>query len=162
VRSLVADDWVGVMADNDMQTLGWYSTARLQGTTSAGASDAKLRVGFQALIGVAGPAVNSTGGLLIPNVSDGRLDLVRWNTATAYGGGMEEQFTHWGTDVGSGFLTDWGPTGWVDQTSELAAQLTLTVTRSAPGDLQPLRYGYASALIRARGRVAWTPSTTGT
>jgi hypothetical protein len=161
VRSLVHDHWDGVLADNDMQSLRYYSPAHLQGTKDAASSDARLRAGLQSLIEFAGPRVAAAGKQFIPNVSDGRLNLTRWKTASLYGGGMDENFSHWGTNGGRDYVGDWGSTGWVDQTTELSAPLTLTVTRAAPGDLQSLRYGYASALIRAVGRVVWTPSIVG-
>lgn len=161
VRALVDDDWDGVFADNDMRTLHWYSSALIAGTTDAASTDTKLQTGLQSLIDLAGPNVVARGKLFVPNVSDGRLDLTRWKAATAYGGAMEENFAHWGTSTGTGYVGDWGTTGWVDQTAQLSSPLTLAVTRAASGDTQLLRYGYASALVRATGRVAWTPSIVG-
>jgi hypothetical protein len=73
---------------------------------------------------------------------------------------MEENFAHWGTNDQDGFLWDWGATGWVTQTDQLSAGLTLSVTRAAPGDRRTLLYGFASVLVRGEADDAWTPSTT--
>jgi hypothetical protein len=153
--------WDGVFADNDMSTLSWYSHALLEGTTTQEQSDALLRSGLDELIRKAGAALNSDGKLLVPNVSDGRLDLSRWDASSKFGGAMDENFAHWGTDASSGFVTTWGPSGWVGQTRELSAPLTLLVTKGSPNDVQAMRYGYGSALVRAEGRVVWTPESGG-
>ncbi len=153
---VVRNGWDGVLADNNFWTLKWYSESVLAGTNSSEQTDQRLRDGLDVMIAKAGTALNSRGKLLVPNTSDGRLDLGRWHASSAYGGSMEENFTHWGTSGADGFLTDWGPTGWVDQTAQLDVPLTLAVTHGVTGDQRTMRYAYASALVRARGRVAWS------
>ncbi|MGY1638387.1 putative glycoside hydrolase [Geodermatophilus sp. SYSU D00742] len=162
VEEVVSGGWDGVLADNDLATLRWYDAAVVAGTTSAAETDARLQEGLQELVTRAGRALQDRGKLLVPNTSDARLQHGRWESHTAFGGGMEENFVHWGTDPGSGFLWDWGQTGWLTQTGQLTAPgVTLTVTRAAAGDSRALSYGYASVLVRGDGGDYWTPSTTG-
>ena len=158
---VVAEGWDGVMADNDFYNLVHYSTDVLAGTSSTKETDQKIRTGLDQLVTMAGTELNRNGKVFLPNLSDGRLDLSRWQQRAATGGIMEEQFAHWGTSTTDGYLYDWGSTGWVDQTAELASPLTVLVTRAQPGDERTQRFGYASALVRAQGRVAWTPYTDG-
>ncbi len=161
VEEVVAGGWDGVLADNDLATLRWYDAALLAGTSTAAETDARLREGLDALVARAGEALNARGRLLVPNVSDARLSEGRWAAHAAYGGAMEENLAHWGTDADDGFLWDWGPTGWVTQTDQLAgAGLSLSVTRAAAGDHRSLLYGYASVLVRGDEQDLWTSSTT--
>lgn len=156
------EGWDGVMADNVFYNLSHYSSATLAGTTSTAETDAKLRTGMDQIIAKIGVTLNADGKVFVPNLSDGRLDLTRWQQTGKYGGVLEENFTHWGASATVGHIYDWGSTGWVDQTAELAAPLTLAITRIAPGDYRTMRYSYGSALVRAQGRVAWTMDTDGT
>lgn len=155
-----ADGWDGVFADNDLYALTGYSSALFAGTTAA-TRDPKLRAGLAALIDLAGPILKGDGRLLVPNISNGRVNLPRWSHDAAQSGGMDEAFAHWGTNPAAGFCTDWGPSGWIGQTAELTAPLSLLVTGAAASDVVAQRYGYCSALVRAVGPVAWQPSTTG-
>ncbi|MGY1690872.1 putative glycoside hydrolase [Geodermatophilus sp. SYSU D01105] len=161
VEEVVSAGWDGVLADNDLSTLRWYDSALLAGTTSAEETDAQVRRGLDGLVTRAGEALRAHGRLLVPNVSDARLHEGRWAAHAAFGGAMEENFVHWGTDPGSGHVWDWGQSGWVTQTGQLTAPgLALTVTRAARGDTRTLLYGYASTLVRGDERDFWTPSTT--
>jgi len=163
IRNVVAQvsgtRWDGVLADNDMSTLRWYSTKLLAGASTQAQSDKQLRAGLDALVTKASAALRQRGKLLVSNLSDGRLDLPRWSFTARNTGAMDENFAHWGTDPSHGFVTDWGRSGWVGQTHELAAPVSLLVTRAAPGNYAARRYGYGSALVRAIGRVAWTAET---
>ncbi len=160
VDEVVAAGWDGVLADNDLATLRWYSSALLSGTSSQDETDARLRLGLDRLVEAAGGALKARGKLFVPNISDAQLHPGRWRAHAAYGGGMEENFAHWGTDPDAGFLADWTPGGWVDQTEQLSSGLTLAVTRAAAGDTRTLLYGWTSALIRGGADDLWTPSTT--
>lgn len=161
VEEVVGAGWDGVLADNDMATLGWYDDAVLAGTTSREQSDALLRSGLDALVAEAGERLGDHGKLLVPNVSEARLHPGRWAAHSAHGGAMEEAFVHWGTDPTSGFLWDWGVTGWVTQTEQVASPgLSLAVTRAAGDDARSLLYGYASVLVRGGPDDLWTASTT--
>jgi hypothetical protein len=149
---VVANGWDGVLADNAMSTLSWYNSNPLAG----GRTDADLRAGLGGLIDRAGATLRAQGKSLVPNISDGRLDLSRWSRWASYGGGLEEQFVHWGADDKSGYLDDWGPTGWRDQVAELGAPLGLAVTKASASDARSFRYGLASFWIGGGGNGAFT------
>jgi hypothetical protein len=159
-QRVVAAGFDGVMADNDLSTLKWYSSQLLSGTTSSAATDAKLRDGLLALIAKTGPSLQAKGKILVPNVSDARLYPGRWAAHARWGGGMEENFTHFGTGTDmSGFVTDWGADGWEGQAANMSQPgLSLAITRAAPGDQRALRYGYASLLVRGDGDSFWQPN----
>lgn len=110
--------WDGVLADHDLATLRWYSSALLDGTTSADETDATLRDGLDTLVARAVATLRKHGKVLVPNIADGHLDPDRWVAHSAHGGAMEENFARWGTDPGSGFLWDWGEAGWATQTEQ--------------------------------------------
>lgn len=158
VKTVTADGWDGVLADNDMSDLSYYSDAILSPETTLASSNELLRRGLARLVEMVGRRLAAVGKLTVPNISDGRLRLAQWREHTVYGGGMDENFAHFGTRADAGYLGDW-PSGWLAQTKELSAPLTLLVTRAGARDTRSLRYGYASALVRARGRVFWTAST---
>lgn len=156
-KRVAADGWDGVFGDNDLSKLQGYSNALFAGTTTAAATNAKLTAGLDALISAAGAGLPCS---LTPNISEGRLDIARWNRNSRCGGGMDEAFAHWGTSPTTGFCTsDFPKGGWEVQTAELKTPLTLLVTRAAASDLVSQHYGYCSALVQAVGQVAWQVST---
>lgn len=160
VQKVVAGGFDGVLADNAVSTLRWYSDQTLAGTSSAAQTDARLRAGIQALVERAGPALQAEGKMLVPNVSDARLFPGRWAAHARWGGAMEENFAHFGTtgDLSS-FVTDWGADGWEGQARLLAHPgLSLAVTPVATGDQRAMRYGYASLLVRGDGDSFWQPN----
>jgi hypothetical protein len=158
---VISGAWDGVLADNDLATLKWYSPALLAGTTSPSATDAKLRAGLDAMVETVGAQLTSRGKSLVPNISDARLYPGRWALHAQYGGGMEENFAHWGTDPSAGFLWDWAGNGWQAQTAQMdSTGLSLAVTRASAGDRRTLLYGYGSLLVRGGARSVWSPSTT--
>ena len=160
VADVVAGGWDGVLADNDISTLSWYSDAVVAGTGSRAATDSRLRDGLQQLVDRAGAALNARGKLLVPNISDGRLFPGRWAAHSRYGGGMEENFAHFGQSTTADWVGDWGSDGWIAQTDEMRAPgLSLAITRAAPGDHRTALYGYASMLVRADADAFWMPST---
>ena len=160
VAEAVAGGWDGVLGDNDISTLSWYSGTLVAGTGSRAATDTRLRDGLQQLIDRAGAALNAKGKLLVPNISDGRLFPGRWVAHSRYGGGMEENFAHFGQSTTADWVGDWGSDGWIAQTDEMGASgLSLAITRAAPGDHRTQLYGYASMLVRADRDAFWMPST---
>jgi hypothetical protein len=161
VKLVNSQPWDGVFADNDMASLKYYSDARFQGTTSQAQSDALMTEGLDTMVSEASSALGRQGKIFTANVSDARLNLERWRSTATSGGVMDEHFAHWGTSASKGFALDWGRTGWVGQTSELSVPLALVVTTSSATNDQAARFGYASALVRAQGMVAWTAETTG-
>src|SRR3954447_4122518 len=134
VSETVSQGWDGVFADNAMRTLAPYSADLLSEAPSRDGTDDLLEQGVDALINQAGAALNADDKVLIPNVPDGRLDVERWQRDARFGGAMDENFAHWGTDPVLGYVTDWGPTGWQGQTAQLTVPLSLVITHAASGD----------------------------
>lgn len=147
----------GVLADNDMSTLGHYSDALLAGTSSHDATDSLIRQGLDQLIATAGRKLSQEGKILVPNISDGRLNPGRWSNHARWGGGMEENFANWGYGS-SPQVWDWGLGGWTDQTRLIAqGPRSLAVTQGS--DNRTLLYGYTSFLLQATPGDAWMPAT---
>ena len=158
VRSVSQGPWDGVLADNDLSSLR-YSDARMAGTSSRQESDAKIRAGLQTLIDRAGSALQARGKRLVPNISDARLYPGRWAAHSRYGGGMEENFVHFGDGQ---FVGYWNGQGWLEQTDQMASPgISVAITRADAGDRKALLYGYASVLVRGDGDAYWMPSMTG-
>ena len=140
--------WDGVLADNATPTLKYYLAPGV--SLGGGRTDADVKRGVEELVQRAVSAFGEYGKLFIPNVTDGRITDGWWQALTAGGGGMDEQFMHWGTSATSGYAGDWPHGGWSDQASEMAgAGLNLAHTTST--DAQSSLYGYASFLIAGGG-----------
>jgi hypothetical protein len=154
---IVANGWDGVMADNALTTLKWYSHATLAGAPT----DAAIRAGERALIATAAAALHAKGKLLVPNIGESRLYGSLWQDWTGLAdGGQEESFAHMDEDPSTGFVGDWGPDGYAAQASEVATGgLNLAITRYLPGDTRSFRYGYSMFLVNGGGRGAFTASS---
>lgn len=154
---IVANGWDGVMADNALTTLKWYSSATLAGAPT----DALLQAGERGLIATAAASLHAAGKLLVPNIGESRLYPGLWADWTGLAdGGMEESYVHMDDDPASGFLWDWGSSGWRAQQANAATPgLFLAVTRWVPGDTRSMRYGLASFLAATGGRGAWQAGT---
>jgi hypothetical protein len=159
-RRVIAAGFDGVLADNALSTLKWYSSQLLAGTTSSAQTDIMIRDGVAALVEEAGQALRAKGKLLVPNVSDARLHPGRWAALSRWGGAMEENLAHFGTSRDlSSFVTDWESGGWEEQTTQLfGSGLSLAVTPAATGDARAFLYGYASLLVRGDDSSFWQPS----
>lgn len=159
VAEVNREGWDGVLADNDFNTLSFYSPAVLAGTRNVAETDRKLRDGLDAFLSLAGDAFSKAGKLLVPNVSETHLVPGRWTAHSRFGGAMEENF---------GFREDGGTGGLLtfrgNEFQELRAQaalgesLLLLVTRTH--NAREERAGYASAALLAGPRTCWTRATT--
>lgn len=159
-REVVAGGWDGVLADNDFAHLKFYSPAILAGTTSASATDARIRTGLDDLVTTAGTNLKAAGKIFVPNLSEARLFPGRWALHSRFGGAMEENFLHFGTDPNSGFVHDWRDTGWQAQAEQMSTEgLSLAVTRAQTGDHRTLLYGYTTTLLMGDPTSYWSPST---
>ncbi len=159
VNEVTANGWDGVMADNALSSLRYYSNQPL----GDGGSDTALADGITQMVNEAGTALSKQGKLLIPNVSDGRLYPGRWQQLARYGGGMEEQYLHYVLDPSTGFLGDpdssadidgsiTSSSDWDRQGTEVAAAGTVLVhTQAGAGDRRSFLYGYSSFLIAGGG-----------
>lgn len=154
---IVANGWDGVMADNALTTMKWYSSATLAGAPTSTA----LRAGERALIAAAAAALHAQGKVLVPNIGESRLYPGLWADWTGLaGGGQEESFAHMDNDPSTGFIGDWGSDGYTAQGGEMAASgLNLAITRYLPGDLRSFRYGYSMFLVNGGGRGAFTATS---
>ncbi len=157
LAKVAAGPWDGVLADNDYDTLGHYSDAVIRGTGSREETDRLLRSGLDELVSTVGTALVERGKLLVPNVSEGRYDLDRWRAHSAFGGAMEENFIHFGTDPDEDLVSiEWRSGGWTEQARQVATPgLTLAVTQAAPDDLRSMRYGYATLLVMGEEDSYW-------
>jgi hypothetical protein len=154
---VAANGWDGILADNALTTLKWYSSATLAGAPTSTA----LRAAERALIATAGAALKAKGKVLVPNIGESRLYPGLWADWTSLGGGgQEESFAHMDDDPSTGFIGDWGSDGYTAQAAEMAAPgLNLAITRYLPGDLRSYRYGYSMFLVNGGGRGAFTASS---
>jgi hypothetical protein len=164
VDSVVAEvdrnGWDGVLADNALDTLKYYAPNT---TLGAGGSESQLATGIEQLVAKAGKALNQQKHILVPNIPDGRKNLGRFANLSVYGGGLEEQFLHFGSSASEGFLGDpasgKGVTGQPDSTSDwdrqaieaASAGLILVHTQASEADRRSFLYGYASFLTAAGG-----------
>jgi hypothetical protein len=138
----------GVFADNAMYTLDYYYSGRLSG----GKTDADIRTGLQQLVAKAGAALDKRGKILVPNISESRLQAGRWFTLALWGGGFEEMFLHWSNDPNSGFVSDTPDQGWSSQVSQMSGPgVTLARTNAEPNDDRSYRFGLASFWIGGGG-----------
>jgi hypothetical protein len=151
------EGWDGVMADNALTTLKWYSHAALAGAPN----DTAIRSGIRSLISTAANALHAKGKVLVPNIGESRLYTGLWSDWTGLAdGGQEESFAHMDEDPSTGFVGDWGPDGYAAQAAEMGAPgLNLAITRYLPGDTRSYRYGLASFYVSGGGRGAFTASS---
>lgn len=155
---VVREGWDGVLADNDVNTLKWYSSAVLAGTTNAEGTDRLLRDGLDGLLAAAGDALTQQGKVLVPNVSETRLRPGRWTAHSRFGGALEEMFVLRG---GNNALITFEGAQW----QELRAQAALgdawllLMTRATSEREQ--RVGFAAASLLAGRRTCWSMSSTG-
>jgi endo-alpha-1,4-polygalactosaminidase (GH114 family) len=150
------EGWDGVLADNDMYSLTWYSKRLLNGTSSQEGTDKLLRDGYDEFLGCIRPAFAAAGKLLVPNISESHVQGGRWTAHSRTGGGMEENFA---LRQDSGVLTFAGR-----EFAELRAQaaagtswlLLLSRVRSNRDELT----GYATAALLAGPKTCWSGATT--
>ncbi|HEU0130576.1 MAG TPA: putative glycoside hydrolase [Mycobacteriales bacterium] len=156
-NEIVANGWDGVFADNALTTLKWYSRA----TLAAAPTNAALQAGERGLIAAAGAALKAKGKLLVPNIGESRLYTGLWSDWTSLAsGGMEESFAHMDSDPSTGFIGDWGGSGYTAQAAEVAAPgLNLAVTRYLPGDRRSYLYGLSMFYVNGGGRGAFTATS---
>ncbi len=161
-REIIDSGFDGILADNAMWSLSYYNDAHLSGTSSKEETDAKIRAGLQSLVNAAGPAVNDAGGVLVPNITGGRLSPQTWSSLSAHGGGLEENFMLW-SDGNSTQpdIWDFPDGGWSDQASLMAkGPSSLAMTTITDGDHRSAVYGFASFLMYADPGDAWMPVRT--
>lgn len=155
VGEVLREGWDGVLADNDFTSLKYYSPAVLKGTADAAATDRLLRDGLDGLLALAGDALEKSGKMLVPNVSESQLTPGRWSAHSRYAGAMEENFGLRGDD-GTGELITFQGNQFKEQRAQAALGeswlLLITHTKTE----QEERVGYASAALLASPHTCWT------
>ncbi|RDI19218.1 putative glycoside hydrolase family 15 protein [Lentzea flaviverrucosa] len=155
VGEVLREGWDGVLADNDFSSLKYYSPAVIAGTADAAGSDRLLRDGLDAMLALTGDALEKSGKMLIPNVSESQLTPGRWSAHSRYAGAMEENFGLQGDD-GTGELITFQGNQFKEQRAQAALGeswlLLITHTKSDKEE----RVGYASAALLASPHTCWT------
>lgn len=151
------EGWDGVLADNDMNSLQWYSTVRFAGTTTAAATDAKLRDGLAVLLGKARQALADAGKLFIPNISESHVRPGRWTAHCGAVGGMEENAAMRQPD---GVLT-FGGTEFAELATAAAAGSAWLLLSTRVANARDELTGYATAALLAGPKTCWQGATTG-
>ncbi|SMD20992.1 putative glycoside hydrolase family 15 protein [Lentzea albidocapillata] len=155
VGEVLREGWDGVLADNDFSSLKYYSSAVIAGTADAAGSDRLLRDGLDAMLQLTGDALEKSGKMLIPNVSESQLTPGRWSAHSRYAGAMEENFGLRGDD-GTGELITFQGNQFKEQRAQAALGeswlLLITHTKSDKEE----RVGYASAALLASPHTCWT------
>jgi hypothetical protein len=156
---VVREGWDGVLADNDFNTLKFYSPDVLAGTADAAATDRRLRDGLDALLEKAGTALEKAGKLLVPNVSEAHLVPGRWTAHSRFAGAMEENFGF--RDVGGdGELLTFQGNEWKELRAQAALGESWLLLVTHTKDAREERAGYASAALLAGPKTCWTPAST--
>lgn len=155
VAEVTSEGWDGVLGDNALTTLSYYSDAVFQGTTTRAETDELLRSGVDELVTMAGQALNDSGKLLVPNIPDSRKFDGLWHSHSQYGGGMDEYFARPSDD---GSLITFQGHQWEEMLSTAAAgdQLLLLITNEP--DAREQQSGYAAAALLAGPRTCWMPT----
>lgn len=154
------EGWDGVLADNDMNSLQWYSTVRFGGTATAAATDAKLRDGLTVLLDKARSALSSAGKLFIPNVSESHVRSGRWTAHCGSVGGMEENAAMREDDGRRGVLT-FGGTEFSELVTVAAAGTAWLLLSTRVSNARDELTGYATAALLAGPKTCWQGATTG-
>ncbi|MFC3890527.1 putative glycoside hydrolase family 15 protein [Lentzea rhizosphaerae] len=155
VAEVLREGWDGVLADNDFSSLKYYSPAVIAGTADTAGTDRLLRDGLDGMLALAGDALEKSGKMLVPNVSESQLTPGRWSAHSRYAGAMEENFGLRGDD-GTGELITFQGNQFKEQRAQAALGeswlLLVTHTKSE----QEERVGYASAALLASPHTCWT------
>lgn len=154
------EGWDGVLADNDMNSLRWYSSARFAGMVLAVTTDVKLRDGLAVLLDKARTALSSAGKLFIPNVSESHVRAGRWTAHCASVGGMEENFAMREDEGRRGILT-FGGTEFSELVTAAAAGVAWLLLSTRVSNARDELTGYATAALLTGPKTCWQGATTG-
>jgi hypothetical protein len=148
--------WDGVFVDDTNPTMRYhYDVDQVKKYPS----DAAYSAATGSALSVIGPLLKGKGKLVIPNFGDWRNYKSTVSSWLPYvSGGMEEQFTKWGNDPATGYLTgiDWDRQLAVLKETQAAGKLSLMVTHSTGQDANAARYGWATTLLAGTGTASFT------
>jgi Hypothetical glycosyl hydrolase family 15 len=149
----VAEGWDGILADNDLATLSYYSDSLLAGTSTVAETDSQLRDGIGELITVAGERLNSAGKILIPNITESRYSPGMWTAHSRFGGGMDEFFAL--PDDSDAITTFEGGAQWDEMLTEAQNGQNWLALITQGAEEQKRRVGFATAALLAGTKTCW-------
>ncbi len=156
LAKLKANPWDGVFMDDTNPTIQYhYNPASVQKYPN----DAAYSAATGSALSVIGPALTNAGKLVIPNMGAWRNYRTTVKSWLPYvSGGMEEQFTKWGNDPATGYLTgyDWDNQLALLKETQAAGKYSLNVSHSTAGDANAARYGWATTLLAGSGKASFS------
>jgi hypothetical protein len=156
LSKLKADIWDGVFIDDTNPTMRYHYNPT---SVKKYPSDAGYAAATGSALAVIGPALKTQGELVIPNFGDWRNYRGTISSWLPYvSGGMEEQFTKWGNDPSTGYLTgaDWDSQLTALKETQAAGKYSLIVSHSTAKDANAARYGWATTLLAGTGKASFT------
>jgi Hypothetical glycosyl hydrolase family 15 len=155
IDEAVADGWDGVFMDDTNPTVRYHvDPARV----ARYPNDAAWRAATRSMLERVGPRIRTAGLLAIANVCCARDHGTVWNDwLPSLSGAMDEMFTKWGNDPGTGYVWDWGAGGWSGQLEEVKqaeaqGKYFLGIAHSRSTDARAATYGLATMLLATQGR----------
>jgi hypothetical protein len=154
LADITADGWDGVFMDDANASMEYhYDPARV----AKYPTDAAWQEATESALRAITARLNARGKLVVPNFGFTKnypLVIKSWMRITD--GGSNEQFVKWGLTDAADSYDD--PSVFETQLqamkdAEANGKLYLAITKSAPGDKNAARYGYASALLGGNGNV---------
>jgi Hypothetical glycosyl hydrolase family 15 len=144
--------WDGVVMDDLLSVNTGYTTP------GPYADDAAMRAAMRSFLARVGPALSGAGFLTVANIPAAYAVPGMWGDWMQFlDGGAEEHFTNWSSTAGSGFVSDWGTTGWRAHIEEIATaermgKFAMVSIGGVAGDRAAALYGFASYLLTNGGR----------
>jgi hypothetical protein len=156
LAKLKADPWDGVFVDDTNPTIQYHYNPS---SVAKYPNDAAYSAATGSALAVIGPALMNAGELVIPNMGawrNYRTTVRGWLPYVS--GGMEEQFTKWGNDPATGYLTggDWDNQLALLKETQAAGKYSLNVSHSTATDVNAARYGWATTLLAGTGKASFS------
>ena len=155
IAEATRDGWDGVFIDDVNPTLRYHlDPARV----ARYPTDAAWTAATRSMLQTVGPRIQAAGLLAIGNVCCARDYPGLWRDWLGpLSGAMDEMFTKWGTDPTTGYVWDWGTSGWsgqVEEVKEAEAQgkYFLGIAHSQQTDAAAAAYGLTTMLLASQGR----------
>ncbi len=149
------DSWDGVFVDDTNPTMQYHYDVD---QVAKYPSDATYSAATGSALRVIGPLLKAQGKLVIPNFGAWRNYREAVSSWLPYvSGGMEEQFTKWGNDPSTGYMTgsDWDSQLAVLKETQAAGKYSLIVSHSTSQDADAARYGWATTLLAGTGKASF-------
>jgi hypothetical protein len=147
---LRAGGWDGVFADDTDASIAWHLGSR---TIARYPNDAAWRAATRSMLANVGPALRSSGFLVVPNLSapwasnyDAQATWRDWIQFTS--GAAQEYYTKWGTTSSSWFAgSDWTYRQQFQAITEQAGKIFLGITYAPKSDVRSMQYARANFLL---------------